>query len=107
MFSQAFVEERKQESSMFLCPRRFETSNSQTSCLPGSQRQRGEEPGQGSVCVFVGGGAGLGGKGAERSVFFFLTLQFVAATSLCKHSVAHLNPILEQNNFSFKVFELL
>lgn len=105
MFSQAFMEERKQESSMFLCPRRFETSNSQTSCLPWSQRQRGEEPGQGSVCVCVGGG--LGGKGAERSVFLFLTLQFVAATSVCKRSVAHLNPILEQNNFSFKVFELL
>lgn len=82
---------------MFLCPCCFETSNSQTACPPWSQGWRGEEPGRGS---------GAGGEG-ETSVFFFLILQFMAATSLCKHSVAHLNPILEQNNFSFKVFELL
>lgn len=54
--------------------------------------------------------SGAGSRGwveVGRSVVFFPILQFLAATGLCKHSVAHLNLILEQNNFSFKVFELL
>lgn len=79
------MEERKQESSMFLCPRCFETSNSQTSrppCPPWSQRRGGEKPGRGW------------GWGGEKRVFLPRP-QFMAATSLCKHSVAHLNPILE------------
>lgn len=44
--------------------------------------------------------------GVDRSLGFLLP-QFPAAASLCKYSVAHPNLILEQNNSSFKVLELL